>query len=385
MHQTTLRSITAFALLSIFIGTANATAPSSIIITSSDSGIVQKKEQKIAVCIPIIGCIPDIVPAVINQVIEQSKPSVDLNGIWIGDNYGCGATRPETVNIEVNGNSLVATKIDNGDEKCVLTNSLSFSGSIPNKVTEGSSFPVTGVFGTVNNPSSTTQPGTLTIIDANTLRWNSNNLNVTFNRKPSQCLAETINQSKTNIKILSNVKTSAYTQSTVADSNASSHVAISEKEGKRIANKAKEVANDYNGRQNGTGVIYESGGDASKGGLTSDCSHFVHDVLKQAGINVPYVTAQELKKYPEIYIGNSPYFIEIPKNEARAGDVMVQNATRGSHMGIYTGTSDEYGNPQGWQMGKNGADLGSWGTGNKTWFPGGDLKYYRPAPLKSPQ
>jgi hypothetical protein len=53
---------------------------------------------------------------------------------------------------------------------------------------------------------------------------------------------------------------------------------------------AESVANDYATR----GVTYSLGGSASDGGDTSDCSHFVNDVLTRAGLDVPYTTTAEM-------------------------------------------------------------------------------------------
>jgi|GEM_PF-5390146 len=130
-------------------------------------------------------------------------------------------------------------------------------------------------------------------------------------------------------------------------------------QGQKISEIATSVAQDYENRD----VTYQMGGDASAGGDTSDCSHFVHDVLQQAGINVPYTTTGDMAK--------SPNFTAIPPDQVRPGDVIVQ----GDHMGIYTKTVN--GIVNGMQMGDHGAQDAKWGSGG--WFKNaGDLRFYRP-------
>lgn len=132
--------------------------------------------------------------------------------------------------------------------------------------------------------------------------------------------------------------------------------------GNLIAQKSAEVAKDYRDR----GVTYYMGDDAEADGDTADCSHFVHDVLNQSGIDIPYVTTSD--------IGNDSHFNRIPASEARAGDIIVQ----GHHMGVYTGENDpDTDCPLGYQMGDHGAAKGKWGDGG--WFAHPeDMRFYRP-------
>jgi hypothetical protein len=101
-------------------------------------------------------------------------------GTWIANGYECprGTKHTEKINITVNGNSLVATKIESRGDRCVPSGSRTFFGSIPSNVSRGSSFSVTFVGGYPNNPASSTNPDRLTIIDANT--FSSGGESVTF-------------------------------------------------------------------------------------------------------------------------------------------------------------------------------------------------------------
>jgi hypothetical protein len=137
---------------------------------------------------------------------------------------------------------------------------------------------------------------------------------------------------------------------------------IDENQAAQVGYQAESVANDYSQR----GVTYQMGGDASQDdGATSDCSHFVNDVLQRSGLDIPYTTTAGM--------ADSPHFDEVPQAEARPGDVIVQ----GGHMGIYSGTTDSDGHPIGTQMGNHGAREAPWGPGG--WFPsGGSIKFYRP-------
>ena len=130
--------------------------------------------------------------------------------------------------------------------------------------------------------------------------------------------------------------------------------------GEDILSAAKDTAADYKLRN----VTYLMGGDASQGGANSDCSHFVHDILSQTGIDLPYVTTHS--------IGGSPDYREVNQEDAFLGVIVVQ----GGHMGVYSGT-DASGNILGWQMGNHGAANGKWGVGG--WFENAaDLRFYAP-------
>ena len=58
-------------------------------------------------------------------------------------------------------------------------------------------------------------------------------------------------------------------------------VIINQEMGADILIAAQDTAADYNER----GVTYRMGGDASQGGSTSDCSHFVHDAIRQVRLS----------------------------------------------------------------------------------------------------
>jgi hypothetical protein len=143
---------------------------------------------------------------------------------------------------------------------------------------------------------------------------------------------------------------------------------ISALTGEVIEQKAIQVAANYRAR----GVIYKLGADASHGGKKSDCTHFVRDVLQQAGLGNPLIPYTTTLQFP-----TSMYFQLVPDNQARAGDVMVQ----GAHAGIFIGIFDKKGRPLGAEMGNHGAaTFAPWGHGG--WFQNPKtLKYYRPMQL----
>jgi cell wall-associated NlpC family hydrolase len=136
--------------------------------------------------------------------------------------------------------------------------------------------------------------------------------------------------------------------------------------GQAVANRALLVATNYAQR----GVKYVLGGDASAGGNTSDCSHFVHDVFTQAGIGSPLVTAQP----GAACIANSPAFVLV-SGSPQPGDIVVEQVPpSGSwHMGVYQGTHNSSGAPIGMQMGNHGTALMPWAAG-----PWGNPNFYRP-------
>lgn len=125
--------------------------------------------------------------------------------------------------------------------------------------------------------------------------------------------------------------------------------------GDKIAQKAKEKVDEYQK----AGITYAPTGAPG----TADCSHFVHDVLRSSGLNIPYVTTNGIK--------TSKYFTKV--TDPQPGDVIWQPG----HMGIYMG-KNEKGQPLGAQMGKHGAALGVWG--EEGWFEYGDeTKFFHPA------
>lgn len=126
-----------------------------------------------------------------------------------------------------------------------------------------------------------------------------------------------------------------------------------------MAQNAESLTSTYSSKK----VEYQMGAQYSDENLKSDCSHFVHDVLVKSGYEIPYQSTSMMS--------GSKYYDKT--DSPVAGDVMVQ----GGHMGVYSGTEDDKGNPQGYQMGNSGAKLGSWGP--KGWFnKDKDLIYYRP-------
>jgi NlpC/P60 family len=131
--------------------------------------------------------------------------------------------------------------------------------------------------------------------------------------------------------------------------------------GQAVAQKANSVAANYRTRN----VKYSPGGNAANGGTTSDCSHFVNDVLKQSGIDAPYATAQP----SEIAIAQSPAFEKVT-GAPQPGDIIVQ----GNHMGVYQ--RHEQGHPVGTQMGDHHISEAPWGPGG--WFGNAPVEYYRP-------
>jgi|SanBayMetagenome_1026888.scaffolds.fasta_scaffold02356_6 hypothetical protein len=117
--------------------------------------------------------------------IRESYWRYMFQGTWNAEGYQCplGTYHKEVISMQVSGNSLVATKTDGGGDRCVPTGSRTFSGSIPNNVSKGSSFSITYVVGDPNNPASETAPGQLMIVDANTLySGSSTGEGITFRR-----------------------------------------------------------------------------------------------------------------------------------------------------------------------------------------------------------
>jgi hypothetical protein len=103
-------------------------------------------------------------------------------------------------------------------------------------------------------------------------------------------------------------------------------------------------------------------------GSISDCSNFVKFVLNRSGLgSIPYT--------PTAAMPSSPHFVLVPDGQQQAGDIIVQSG----HMGIYTGKTDDSGNPIGIQMGNHQVGPAPWGPGG--WFKGGGtLEFFRPKP-----
>ena len=100
-----------------------------------------------------------------------------LSGTWMGNNYQCNGTYNEEVRIEQSGTSITATKIT-GDP-CVPAGNVTFTGTKSGTDT----YAVTCTVGTPSNPASSTNTGTLTVVDDNTLKVTGSGMNVTYIRQ----------------------------------------------------------------------------------------------------------------------------------------------------------------------------------------------------------
>ncbi len=150
---------------------------------------------------------------------------------------------------------------------------------------------------------------------------------------------------------------------------------ISAMTGKLVANTALQVAANYKVRR----VAYKLGGDASQGGQTSDCSHFVRDVLTQSGVAPPGLTITA--RPGPFTISKSSAFQKVT-GPPQAGDIVVEqtgpNPQTDWHMGIYLGVNNAQGAPVGMQMGQHtkptvGPAGMAWSSG-----PWGSPTFYRP-------
>ena len=81
-----------------------------------------------------------------------------------------------------------------------------------------------------------------------------------------------------------------------------------------IANKAEQLLDKYITNQ----VTYQEGADASQGGTKSDCSHFVGDVLRQAGANYPASYNITVSPTGNPITAETSYFLPIPATQAAA-------------------------------------------------------------------
>jgi len=96
----------------------------------------------------------------------QPKQKVDLTGAWIGKGYSCEqGGLSEQVEITIKGNYLTAKKIT-GDN-CVPAGNITFQGTLPDSLSEGSSFPVTFTVGSPTNPASGKSVQDLTVLNIN--------------------------------------------------------------------------------------------------------------------------------------------------------------------------------------------------------------------------
>lgn len=130
-----------------------------------------------------------------------------------------------------------------------------------------------------------------------------------------------------------------------------------------IAKNSDEVLDDY--KKRGVKYIGGPGSDAAKSGTNSDCSNYVHHVMQQSGVNVPYKTTKN--------IGDGKDYSEVPSGSERPGDVIVQ----GGHMGVIKETNDSRGRPKGNQMGEHGPAAVPFGP-NGSINPHEPVKIYRP-------
>lgn len=103
--------------------------------------------------------------------------SIELTGTWIVEGYACepGVWYKEKIQISVNGNYLVAKKVT-GDN-CVPAGNITFQGTLPDSVFEGSSFPLTWTIGTPINPASGKTILNLTILNKNSFSVNGTKFN----------------------------------------------------------------------------------------------------------------------------------------------------------------------------------------------------------------
>jgi hypothetical protein len=119
---------------------------------------------------------------------------------------------------------------------------------------------------------------------------------------------------------------------------------------------------------------------------TSDCSHFVHEVLQKAGYKVPYVQADP---NGELFIGKQQDAFQKVSGTPQPGDIIVQYANDGpAHMGIYTGNTSRDGKEfyKAIAMGNNGVSgvnppvrWSEAGGDKKLAVPsGGRIEFYRP-------
>jgi hypothetical protein len=104
-------------------------------------------------------------------------------GTWIGEGYHCpwGTRHTEKVEIKVNDNFLIATKITGDD--CVPAGSQTFSGKIPNQVLKGTTFNITFTTGLPSNPASSTSPGQITVVNSDNFIAESGGEKIIFTRE----------------------------------------------------------------------------------------------------------------------------------------------------------------------------------------------------------
>lgn len=135
--------------------------------------------------------------------------------------------------------------------------------------------------------------------------------------------------------------------------------------GRAIVDAAAGVMADYRARR----IRFQVQRDAPPP-RTSDCSRYVADVLRRAGLPTPYLGTWELE--------GSRWYVEVATADARAGDVIWQPG----HMGIYTGDSFRRRGKLGhiaYEMTRRGPwrPRGEWGPAGR--HAGGDFTaFYRP-------
>lgn len=103
---------------------------------------------------------------------SRKLPSRSFSGTWNGSGYQCeGKAHEEIIGIRVEGNFLLATKIDAADDKCVPTGVRTFSAQVPEIVSEGSTYPVAFTIGSPTNPASDKKQGSMMVVDEDTLSF----------------------------------------------------------------------------------------------------------------------------------------------------------------------------------------------------------------------
>ena len=157
--------------------------------------------------------------------------------------------------------------------------------------------------------------------------------------------------------------------------------------GQVIVDHAQQLENQWNAQHVTYQLIpdgqYPPGTPNISTNNTSDCNHFVHQVLQQSGLNISYVTAGGDGGAP---IGASREYVEIPAAGIQPGDIIVQYPAGGdAQMGIYTRTekgSDGKDCYLAVAMDKSGVRELPWsesgGVGTAV-SAGGPIKFYRPA------
>ena len=112
-----------------------------------------------------------------NDKPQKSNLTINLAGTWIVEGYGCepGVWYKEKIQISVNENYLIAKKIT-GDN-CVPAGNITFQGTLPDSLSEGTSFPLTWTIGSPSNPASGKTILNLTVLNKNSFSVNGTKFN----------------------------------------------------------------------------------------------------------------------------------------------------------------------------------------------------------------